>query len=158
MTEQAQKIELFFNECLEGTDLFLVDFKLKPTNNYKFYVDSDSGFTLEKSVNLNRKLKKMIEEAGLYPEGDYSIEVSSPGLDAPLKLHRQYLKNIGRKLLIEWKDEEQLEKIGKLIQVDEDGIVLEDVGKVKKTKEQETAKQEKILFTAIKKAFIQIEF
>ena len=105
MTNHEQ-IESFLHQCLEGTDCFLVSFKVKPTNNYKIFLDSDSGLTLEKCLKVNRQLRRSIEEVGIYPEGDFSLEVSSPGVDAPLKLHRQYLKNIGRSLEIELIDEE----------------------------------------------------
>ena len=93
---EAEQIEQFLKQCLLDTDIFLVNFQVKPTNNYKVYLDSDSGFTLEKSMKVNRQLRRAIEEAGIYPEGNYSLEVSSPGIDAPLKLRRQYQKNIGR--------------------------------------------------------------
>ena len=81
MTAQEQVLQ-FIDECLEGTDCFLVSFKVKPTNNYKFFIDSDSGFTLEKCVRINRKMRKMIEEAELYPDGDVSLEISSPVFNA----------------------------------------------------------------------------
>ena len=126
MTAQEQVLQ-FIDECLEGTDCFLVSFKVKPTNNYKFYIDSDSGFTLEKCVRINRKMRKMIEEAELYPDGDVSLEISSPGIDIPLTFTRQYIKNIGRKLEIELKDEAAKGIIAKLIEVKEDSIVMEKI-------------------------------
>ena len=49
----------------------------------------------------------------------FHLEVSSPGLDEPLKLHRQYLKNIGRKVEVLLKDGRKIE--GKLLEVNETG-------------------------------------
>ena len=72
----------------------MVEVRIKPTNNIKVYIDGDQGVSIEKLVNYNRKLYKKIEEDGMYPNGDFSLEVSSPGLDEPLKMHRQYQKNI----------------------------------------------------------------
>lgn len=126
MTAQEQILK-FLDECLEGTDCFLVSFKVKPTNIYKFYIDSDTGFTLEKCVRINRKMRKMIEEAELYPDGDCALEVSSPGIDVPLTLTRQYIKNIGRKLEIELNDESAKGIIAKLIEVKDDSIVMEKI-------------------------------
>jgi ribosome maturation factor RimP len=73
---------------------FLVEVRIKPTN--KVFVDADQGISIDKLVQLNRKLYKDIEENNFFGNGDFSLEVSSPGLDEPLKIYRQYLKNIGR--------------------------------------------------------------
>src|SRR5947209_19423889 len=75
---------------------FLVEVRIKPTNNVKVFIDADEGVILSDLIIYNRKLYKMLEESGLFPADDFSLEVSSPGLDEPLKLHRQYKKNIGR--------------------------------------------------------------
>jgi len=158
MTNHEQ-IESFLHQCLEGTDCFLVSFKVKPTNNYKIFLDSDSGLTLEKCLKVNRQLRRSIEEVGIYPEGDFSLEVSSPGVDAPLKLHRQYLKNIGRSLEIELIDEEAKGITGKLVVVEDDKIILENIVKQKKSvkTEPEIIKTE-LQLSDIKSATVVIEF
>jgi len=76
-------------------------------------------------VQYNRKLYKDIEENGFFPNGDFSLEVSSPGLDEPLKLHRQYLKNVGRNVEVIRKDGIKTE--GKLVGVSGTDIVIEEV-------------------------------
>lgn len=112
-------------------ELFLVEVKIKPTNNIKVYIDGDQGVSIEKLVSYNRKLYKRIEEEGMYPDGDFSLEVSSPGLDEPLKMYRQYQKNIGR--FAEVIDKEGQRKEGKLVSVGENEVVLEETrGKGKK--------------------------
>lgn len=159
MTPQ-EHIQQFVSESIEGSDCFLVSFKVKPTNNYKIYIDSDSGFTLEKSISINRQLRKKVEEAGLYPDGDFSLEVSSPGIDAPLTFRRQYLKNIGRNIEITFIDEQLPLFSGKLIAVDEDSIKVEPKTKTKKgqvAKPGATPPAE-IAFTQIKEAVISIDF
>ena len=158
MTNHEQ-IESFLHQCLEGTDCFLVSFKVKPTNNYKIFLDSDSGLTLEKCLKVNRQLRRSIEEVGIYPDGDFSLEVSSPGVDAPLKLHRQYLKNIGRSLEIELIDEEAKGITGKLVVVEDDKIILENIVKQKKSvkTEPEIIKTE-VQLSDIKFATVVIEF
>jgi ribosome maturation factor RimP len=107
---------------LEG-DIFLVDMKVKPTNNIKIYLDADSGLGIEKCIKINRALYKKMEESGLFPGGDFSLEVSSPGVDEPLKMHRQYKKNIGRKVEVIYLD--SLKKEGKLVAVDDAQITIE---------------------------------
>jgi ribosome maturation factor RimP len=156
MTGEAsiQAVEQMTNTLIsDQPDLFLVETKLKPTNNIKVFIDGDQGVSIERLVQLNRKLYKAIEESGLFPNGDFSLEVSSPGLDEPLKLHRQYLKNIGR--FAEVTDTEGIKKEGRLLSVSDQAIVLEEVkGKGKKT---ETI-QHNIAIDKIKTTKIQIKF
>jgi ribosome maturation factor RimP len=134
-------------------DIFLVDIKIKPINNIKIYLDADSGLGIEKCIKINRGLYKIMEEMGIYPEGDFSLEVSSPGIDEPLKLHRQYIKNTGREIQVTLKDDSK--KTGKLITVNENDIVIEFTeGKNKKA----VIKQETILFSEIKETIVLIKF
>ena len=102
---------------------FLVDLRIKPTNNVKVFLDGDSGITIEKCVQVNRKLYRKLEEAAFFPAGDFSLEVSSAGLDEPLKSLRQYKKNIGRQVEVQFQDGTLKE--GQLMEVNEEGIVLE---------------------------------
>lgn len=83
------------NRLIEAEkDLFLVEIRIKPTNNIKVYIDGDQGVSVDKLVAYNRKFYRQLEEEALFPDGDFSLELSSPGLDEPLKLHRQYIKNV----------------------------------------------------------------
>jgi ribosome maturation factor RimP len=52
-------------------DIFLVTIKVKPINNYKIYLDADSGLGIEKCIKINRALYKIMEEMALHPEGDF---------------------------------------------------------------------------------------
>jgi ribosome maturation factor RimP len=132
---------------------FLVEVRIKPTNNVKVFIDADEGMILSELIGYNRKLCKQLEESGLYPDGDFSLEVSSPGLDEPLKLFRQYKKNVGRFVDITLVDANKME--GKLVEATEDGIVVEtETGKGKKKE----IKQESILFDQIKNTKIQVKF
>jgi ribosome maturation factor RimP len=132
---------------------FLVEIRIKPTNNIKVFIDADEGINLAVLIQYNRKLYKLIEESALYPDGDFSLEVSSPGLDEPLKINRQYQKNIGRFVDVLLNDASKKE--GKLIEAAEDRIIIEyETGKGKKKE----LKQETILFTDIKNTKIQIKF
>ncbi len=144
----------FINELLEGdTDNFLVDLRVKPGNNIKVFLDADSGISIARCVSINRALYKKIEEAAWFPEGDFSLEVSSPGLDEPLKLLRQYRKNLGRSVEVTLKDSSRIE--GKLLEVTEDGIVVEEI-KGKNKKREVIAHS--LLFDNIKQTKIQVVF
>jgi ribosome maturation factor RimP len=128
---QVIVVEKKLSELLtELPGYFTVEISVKPTNNIKVFVDADQGAAIDQLSKINRALYKWVEE-NLFPNGDFSIEVSSPGLDEPLKLDRQYLKNIGRIVEIVLKN--GLKKEGKLISVSENEIVIEEeTGKGKK--------------------------
>lgn len=151
---QIQAIEQKIASLLEVHPThFLVEIRIKPTNNIKVFIDADEGINLAVLVQYNRKLYKLIEESALYPDGNFSLEVSSPGLDEPLKMYRQYQKNIGRFVDILMND--SAKKEGKLLEATEDGLIIEyETGKGKKKE----IKQETILFTDIKNTKIQIKF
>ena len=151
---QIQALELRVNGLIKSEpDVFLVEIRIKPTNNIKVFIDGDQGVSIDKLVQYNRRLYRQLEEENFYPNGDFSLEVSSPGLDEPLKLHRQYLKNIGR--FVEVTDKEDVKSEGKLISATETDIVVEEIkGKGKK---METV-QHTISFDNIKTTKIQIKF
>lgn len=140
-------------EPLLTGDIFLVDFKVKPINNFKIFLDADSGLGIEKCIKINRALYRQMEEMGLYPEGDFSLEVSSPGVTEPLKMLRQYHKNIGRPVAVTNLDGETKE--GELISVTENDVTL----KIKEGKgKKEVVKEETIPFEIIKSTVVQIKF
>ena len=132
---------------------FLVEIRIKPTSNVKVFLDADNGISIEKLIQYNRRLYKDIEESGIFHNGDFSLEVSSPGLDEPLKLHRQYLKNIGRGVEIITKDGAKTE--GKLISATGSEIVVEEERGKNKKREVIT---HVISFDNIKTTKIQIKF
>ncbi len=147
-----QTVENLLQPLLQE-DVFLVSIKIKPTNNFKIYIDADRGLPLEKCIKINRALYKQMEEMGLYSDGDFSLEVSSPGLDEPLKLIRQYKKNVGRFVEVIKTDETLLE--GKLLTVNEEQILIEITdGKGKKM----TINQLELPISDIKQTKIQIKF
>jgi ribosome maturation factor RimP len=156
MSTEEKKIQIEL--LLEGImvnepEYFVVNSRVKPTNNFKIFIDGDNGITIEKCVQINRKLYKLIEEAGYFPEGDFSLEVSSPGIEEPLKIFRQYKKNIGRFVEVVLSDETKKE--GKMIEVDETGITIEFTeGKGKKAITQQLV----IPFSNIKTTTVQIKF
>jgi len=156
MSTEEKKIQIEL--LLEGImvnepEYFVVNSRVKPTNNFKIFIDGDNGITIEKCVQINRKLYKLIEEAGYFPEGDFSLEVSSPGIEEPLKIFRQYKKNIGRFVEVVLFDETKKE--GKMIEVDETGITIEFTeGKGKKAITQQLV----IPFSNIKTTTVQIKF
>ena len=137
-------------------DCFLVEIKFHPNNKLEVFIDSDTGITFNTCRQISRYLEAEIDTNNwLGPK--YVLEVSSPGISRPLKLPRQYRKNIGRKLKV--KLLEGGEQAGHLIQVEENHIVLEDKVRVKEGKKKVTKTiQTEIPFDQIKKAIVQVSF
>ncbi len=150
----VQRIEQLVDSMLSAEpEYFRVNVRIKPTNNVKVFIDGDNGISIEKCVQFNRRLYKMIEDSGIFPPGEFSLEVSSPGVDEPLKLYRQYAKNISRFVEVLFND--GTKKEGKLVQVAESDIIIEQIsGKGKKT----SAQQIVIPFNNIKTTTVQIKF
>lgn len=151
---QIEALEKKINGLIAADpDVFLVEIRIKPTNNVKIFLDADQGISIERLIQYNRKLYRDLEENVFFPGGDFSLEVSSPGLDEPLKLHRQYTKNIGRYVEVTKQDEIKTE--GKLISSGETDITIEE--EKGKGKKKETI-QHIIPFSQIKEAYIQVKF
>ena len=151
---QIQALEQKILAMIESEpDIFLVEIRITPTNNVKLFLDSDNGMSLDRLIRYNRKLYRDLEEASFFPGGDFSLEVSSPGLDEPIKLLRQYLKNIGRGVEVTRIDGLKIE--GKLLQAGEKEIVVEEEKGKGKKKE---LVQHTVPFDQIKTTTIQIKF
>ena len=149
---QIQTVEKLLGPLLQD-DIFLVEIRIKSINNIKIYLDADNGLGIEKCIKINRALYKIMEEMGIYPEGDFSLEVSSPGVEEPLKLIRQYYKNIGRNVEVIRNDNQRLE--GKLATVNEKTIEIETTeGRGKKA----VVNTHSVELSNIKETRVQIKF
>ena len=153
-TTATQPIEAMVQKLIEDVDdMFLVSVRIKPINNIKVFLDSDIGVNIDKCARLNRAMYKIIEEEAWYPDGNFSLEVSSPGVDEPLHLPRQYKKNIGRNVAVTFLDDTTLE--GKMIDASEEGIVLEYTeGKNKKA----VVHTKQVAYSNMKQTIVQVSF
>lgn len=88
----AQQIRDWADAFLEGTAGFLVDVHVGEANQIRVLLDNDVATSIEDCMALSRHLESMMDR----DVEDFALDVSSPGLDQPLKLERQYRKNIGR--------------------------------------------------------------
>jgi ribosome maturation factor RimP len=145
-----QKVE---NLIRQEPGVFLVEIRIRPTNNVKVFLDADQGVNIDKLVQYNRKLYRDLEETAFFPGGDFSLEISSPGIGEPLKLHRQYVKNIGR--LVEVIQKDGIKREGKLSSVDENEIIVEEERGKGKKKE---IIQHTIPLSEIKSIVVQVSF
>jgi len=151
---EIEKIEEFVKHFIEKTeDLFLVEVKIAPGNKITVLLDGDNGINIENCASVNKALYKFIEESGLFGDNNLSLEISSPGLDKPLKLLRQYQKNIGRKVEVVLNDGTKSE--GTLTQANDDKITIEEKSGKKNKMVMNTTT---ILFNQIKHTTVLITF
>lgn len=87
-------IKSIINEELTKSNLFLIDLNVNKANKISVFVDSIKGVTIADCENLSRLIEKNLDR----DKEDFELEVSSPGLDKPLKMPVQYQKNIGREV------------------------------------------------------------
>jgi ribosome maturation factor RimP len=155
MTFKEKVKDLLGKALEENPNLFLIDLNFSEANKISVVLDGDLGVNLQDCINVNRFLDNGLEGE----EVEFSIEVASAGLSSPLKLVRQYKKNIGRTLKIKTISQGDFE--GVLTEADEEGATLtwsarepKEIGKGKVTVE----KTLKISYTDIKEAVVIISF
>jgi len=120
--------ELIEEKIADKPNLFIVDIKMHANGKLVILVDGDNGVGIDDVAGISRYVGFKLEEENVI-ETAYNLEVSSPGLDVPLKLIRQYIKNIGRNLAVKMADGTKRE--GKLSSITEDAIVIEEKVKEK---------------------------
>ncbi|MEL7020595.1 MAG: ribosome assembly cofactor RimP [Bacteroidota bacterium] len=153
------KIERLLEEKFkeeEFEDCYIVEIEHPADNRLHVFLDSDSGITFEKCRKISRYLEAFIDEEGWMGE-KYTLEVSSPGLSRPLKLKRQYPKNVGREVEVITTTGEKLK--GKMIAADDQQIKIEYTERIKEGKKKRNVTiQKEILHETIQSTKIKISF
>lgn len=124
MNTKAKIEEILSQLPTEDNNFYVVEIAVsasKIKTKVSVQIDTDTGISIDQCAEVSRKLGEQLEELNLF-ENAYTLEVSSPGVDQPLKLHRQYVKNIGRNVRVLLKD--GTEKTGKLEAVSDTHITL----------------------------------
>ena len=103
MEDIEKYINKELNTLLDNSLYYLVEMAFQPNKKIEIFVDGPEGIDLEKCSKITRHLLSKIDEESGY-ERNFIIEVSSPGLDRPFNDLRQYKKNIGRKIEVEFLD------------------------------------------------------
>ncbi|CAH0195578.1 Ribosome maturation factor RimP [Pedobacter sp. Bi27] len=128
MQVEKRVAALVEEKIADRPELFLVEVKMLPNNKLIIHVDGDEGISIKDCVAISRHVGFHLEEENAIEQA-YNLEVSSPGVGEPLKLIRQYNKNIGRTVSIKLK--EGLKKEGKLLAVTENNLLIEESVKEK---------------------------
>lgn len=150
-----QHVQELIDEQIEGSDTFVVDVQVKPGNKIQVLVDADQGLSIDRCVAISRHIEGTFDRE----EEDFELNVSSPGLDLPFKVWRQYKKNVGRQVTVLTHEGETLEGVLKDVSTDDIKLLMrikkrEEGSKKKKTVEQLV----KLTFSAIKETRVVILF
>ena len=103
----------------------LLDAREDLRGNYlRIVIDSEDNITLNDTIRLTKVLRDSNEIDSIYPSG-YRLEVSTPGLNNPLKFPFQYRKSINRNLAVSYiENEVEIKVKGKLVKVSDNNIEL----------------------------------
>ncbi len=155
-----KKIEKLIDQAikeLEYDDCFLVEMKVNNTK-VEIFLDSDESVTFLKCRKISRIIEAVLDEEQWLGE-KYTLDVSSAGVGKPLKMTRQYLKNIGRDIEVKVYGDEKNKVKGELVAASDESISVkfEEVVKEGKKKRKFDTTLE-IPREKIKEAKIKISF
>ncbi|MFZ4521354.1 MAG: ribosome assembly cofactor RimP [Bacteroidales bacterium] len=150
MITEAKVVKLIEAHLAEG-DCFLVEVGIRTGNRITVFIDGDHGVNIEVCRGLNHFLNETLDRDA----EDFDLTVSSAGADRPLKLPRQYRKNIGKSLDVVTNTGEKL--TGLVLKADETCVELE-IAPLKKTKKDQEIKIISLKFSDIKSAKEVITF
>ena len=152
------KVEGLINERIAELDngLFIVELSISSSNVIHVELDKhQGGVSVEDCMSVSRNIEHNLDRE----QADFELNVSSAGLDRPLRVLPQYIKNIGRTVKVVKKDGSKLEAT--LIDANEQGITVERSKKVQvegKKKKEIIVEQLTMPFSDIKETKIVISF
>lgn len=154
MTFKEKVNGLITEALLEKPSVFLIDLAVSDSFKISVGLDGDNGVALQDCIDISRAIENNLDRE----EQDFSLEVASVGVGSPLKMTRQYIKNIGRTLIVTT-NTEKIE--AELVEANDVFIILswkarepKKVGKGKET----VQKEQQIPYTEIKEAIVTVTF
>jgi len=151
----AERIRTCIDEELRRNDLFLIDLVVSSSNRIKVVIDSMKGITVDECARLSRTIENKLDR----DEEDFDLEVSSPGLDRPLVLPFQYLKNTGRQIEVLTMEDQIIKGILRYADEEKIEVETETRNKIEGKKKKETiVKRLSFKFNEIRSAKVIITF
>lgn len=132
------------NTYFENTNLFLVDIKVLSNGKIEIFADGNTNITIDECAQISRHIHHFLEENNLLTD-NLSLDVSSPGIDEPLKVSQQFQKQQNKMVDVVLKN--GLKITGELLHTDENKIIVKETIKVKKV---ETTEEHTYTFEEIK--------
>jgi len=126
-----ERIESIVNEWVGTTNCFLVDVKVAPSK-VTVFIDKPSGISLDECSSLNKFITQALDPEGVWEK--HELEVSSPGMDQPLKVYQQYVRRVGREIRVV--TSQGIEHKGLLKSADQNGFELHETTSRKENKKK----------------------
>lgn len=90
-----QKINPIITEL--GYEVVEVEYaKMSNGMNLTFFIDSTNGITIDDCEKVNDAITDLLDEINPTNDESYTLNVSSPGLDRPIKNYNDFLRNKGK--------------------------------------------------------------
>jgi ribosome maturation factor RimP len=150
-----KKIRELVEEKIAGTENYIVELRVRPGNKILILLDNMNGLAIKDCVDVSRHVEHNLDRES----EDFELEVSSPGLDQPLRILRQYQKYIGKQVQVVTTDGNKI--TGELKSANEEAIEVETRAKEKiegKKGKQLVVTNHKLPFTNIKETRVVITF
>jgi ribosome maturation factor RimP len=154
MAFREKVLQLLAESIQEKPSIFLIDLTITDAFKIIVTIDGDAGVQLQDCIDISRAIENNLDRE----EQDFSLEVASVGVGSPLKLVRQYIKNIGRTLIVKLANE-TIE--AQLVEANDNFITLawearepKKIGKGKET----VQKRQEIPYSDIKEAIVTVTF
>ena len=142
-----EQVATLCEEALAGTDRFLVEVKVKPSNVIEVYIDSDTAVNIDHCAELSRYVNEKLDR----DVEDYELSVLSWGLSGALKMDRQLRKYVGKDVEVKTKETGKMQ--GKLVGFDAEKVEI--MPAPKKASKKKPAEEPVNLFFERKKAEIK---
>ncbi len=139
-----KKVEKLIAERIEEHDpnLFVVSLTISPANDISVELDKEEGnVSVDDCIKVSRNIEHNLDRE----QEDFSLNVSSAGLDKGLRVFKQYLKNVGREVKVKLNEGGKLQ--GELVEAKEDKITLRTTRKerVEGKKKKETIIEDQVI-------------
>jgi ribosome maturation factor RimP len=153
-TTQSERLRELLEPLVSSQGLDLEEIEVDSVGRkrvLRVVVDSDEGADLDAIADVSRALSAKLDETDAMGQGEYTLEVGTPGAERELREHRHYVRATGRLVRFQLTSGDEL--VARILTVDEDGIDLEVPG-VKGRK----ATSRRLAFADIDRARVQVEF
>ncbi|MEV0124643.1 ribosome maturation factor RimP [Streptomyces sp. NPDC050703] len=153
-TTQSERLRQLLEPLVTSQELDLEEIEVASVGRkrvLRVVIDSDDGVDLDQIAEVSRLLSAKLDETDAMGEGEYDLEVGSPGAERALTERRHYMRAVDR--LVKFRLTEGGELTARILTVDDEGVDLEVPG-VKGRKP--TARR--IAFAEIEAARVQVEF
>ncbi len=125
MNSTKQNILNAVKEISEKNNLFLLEVLFRGTEKNRvieIFIDGEDNLSADDCARISREINQVIEKNELLNSA-YRLDVSTPGVNRPVKYLKQYKKHINRKFEVRYKSGENKKSItGKLVKIEDDNL------------------------------------